>query len=83
MRKTQHLDTNRRVSLEEKCHQRAMFIPLTEVKVIIYNSAVQSLIISLCACIHVLQKRKKILPIYIYIYYIIICMHLHALIFVM
>ena len=50
MCKTQHLDINRRVGLEEKRHQRAMLIPLTEVKVIKFNnSVVHCLVVSVCA----------------------------------
>ena len=49
MRKTQHLDINRRVGLEEKRHQRAMLIPSTEVKVIKFNSVVHSSVVSVCA----------------------------------
>ena len=39
------------IGLEEKRHQQAMLIPLTEVKVKI-NSAIQCLIVSLCVCMH-------------------------------
>ena len=79
IRKTQHLDINKHACLEEKRHQRAMLIPLIEVKVIICNRAVQSVIVSLCVCIHHLKKRTTV-----YLHYItVIYKYLHALIFVM